>query len=125
MVRILCIFLATLFANHFLFSKSATESEDVRANFSEREKAWWAIQPIGKNNLKFSANPVDYFIQEKLDFNELKLSKELIRFKSITPKDAGAINFLRKNLKLKNSQTPKSKAIFGIFPPISPKSASK
>ena len=76
MVRILCIFLATLFANHFLFSKSATESEDVRANFSEREKAWWAIQPIGKNNLKFSANPVDYFIQEKLDFNELKLSPQ-------------------------------------------------
>ena len=26
--------------------------------------------------------------------NELKLAKELIRFPSVTPKDAGAINFL-------------------------------
>mgnify|MGYP006218368797 CR=1 FL=1 len=26
--------------------------------------------------------------------NELQLSKELIRFPSVTPKDAGAINFL-------------------------------
>ena len=34
-------------------------------------------------------------------------------------------SFLRKNVKLKNSQTPKSKAIFGIFLPISPKSARK
>ena len=33
-------------------------------------------------------------------FNELKLTKELIRFPSITPKDAGAINFLSKKLKL-------------------------
>ena len=31
--------------------------------------------------------------------NELKLAKELIRFQSITPRDAGAINFLRKKLK--------------------------
>ncbi len=31
--------------------------------------------------------------------NELKLAKELIRFPSITPKDAGAINFLSKKLK--------------------------
>ena len=30
--------------------------------------------------------------------NELKLSKELIRFQSITPRDAGAINFLLRNL---------------------------
>ena len=28
--------------------------------------------------------------------NELKLAKELIRFQSITPRDAGAINFLLK-----------------------------
>ena len=32
--------------------------------------------------------------------NELKLAKELIRFPSITPRDAGAINFLYKKLKL-------------------------
>ena len=76
MSRIIYIFLATLFANHFLFSKSATESEDVRANFSEREKAWWAIQPIRKNTLNFPANPVDYFIQEKLETNELQLSPQ-------------------------------------------------
>ena len=31
--------------------------------------------------------------------NELKLSKDLIRFPSITPKDAGAIRFLSKKLK--------------------------
>ena len=31
--------------------------------------------------------------------NELELAKELIRFPSITPKDAGAINFLSKKLK--------------------------
>ena len=29
-----------------------------------------------------------------LNINELKLAKDLIRFPSITPKDAGAINFL-------------------------------
>jgi succinyl-diaminopimelate desuccinylase len=33
------------------------------------------------------------------NFNELKLAKDLIRFPSITPKDAGAINFLSKQLK--------------------------
>ena len=31
--------------------------------------------------------------------NELQLSKDLIKFPSITPNDAGAINFLRKKLK--------------------------
>jgi succinyl-diaminopimelate desuccinylase len=33
------------------------------------------------------------------NINELKLAKELIRFPSITPRDAGAINFLSKQLK--------------------------
>ena len=33
------------------------------------------------------------------DFNELTLSKELIKFPSVTPKDAGAIGFLNKRLK--------------------------
>jgi len=76
MIRIIYILLATLFANHFLFSKSATQSDVVRANFSEREKAWWAIQPIRKNTLNFPANPVDFFIQEKLEPNELELSPQ-------------------------------------------------
>ena len=31
--------------------------------------------------------------------NELQLSKDLIRFQSITPKDLGAISFLGKKLK--------------------------
>ena len=31
--------------------------------------------------------------------NELQLSKDLIRFPSVTPKDAGAIKFLSKKLK--------------------------
>ena len=34
------------------------------------------------------------------NINELKLAKELIRFPSITPEDAGAINFLSKQLRL-------------------------
>ena len=34
-----------------------------------------------------------------MSINELKLAKELIRKPSITPKDAGAINLLAKNLK--------------------------
>ena len=34
-----------------------------------------------------------------LNINELKLAKDLIKFPSITPKDAGAINFLSKQLK--------------------------
>ena len=33
------------------------------------------------------------------NINEIKLSKELIRIPSITPVDAGAINFLSKKLK--------------------------
>ena len=33
------------------------------------------------------------------NINELKLAKELIKFPSVTPKDAGAINFLSKKLK--------------------------
>ena len=32
-------------------------------------------------------------------YNEIKLAKELIRFPSITPVDAGAIKFLAKKLK--------------------------
>ena len=76
MVRIICILLSVLFANNFLFSKSDTKSEDVRANFSDREKAWWAIQPIRKNSFNFPVNPVDYFIQEKLESNELQLSPQ-------------------------------------------------
>ena len=76
MSRIICILLATLFATPFLFPKSATKSEDVRANFSDREKAWWAIQPIRKNTLNSPANPVDYFIKEKLESNELQLSPQ-------------------------------------------------
>ena len=34
-----------------------------------------------------------------LNINELKLAKDLIRFPSITPKDAGVINFLSKQLR--------------------------
>ena len=35
-----------------------------------------------------------------MSISELKLAKELIRKQSITPKDAGAINLLAKNLRL-------------------------
>ena len=37
--------------------------------------------------------------------NELKLAKELIKFPSVTPKDAGAIVFLSKQLKSIKLQT--------------------
>jgi hypothetical protein len=76
MNRFLYIFLATLFANPFLFSKSATQSEDVRANFSDREKAWWAIQPIRKNTLNFLLIQWITSFQEKLETNELQLSPQ-------------------------------------------------
>ena len=33
-------------------------------------------------------------------FNEVKLAKELIKFPSITPVDAGVMRFLEKNLKM-------------------------
>ena len=33
------------------------------------------------------------------NINELTLAKELIKFQSVTPKDAGAIGFLAKQLK--------------------------
>ena len=39
-----------------------------------------------------------YEINAKID--ELKLAKELITFSSVTPVDAGAINYLSKKLKL-------------------------
>ena len=38
---------------------------------------------------------------------ELQLSKDLIRFPSITPKDAGAIKFLSKKLKKLGFKTKK------------------
>ena len=34
------------------------------------------------------------------NINELKLAKKLIKFPSVTPRDAGAIKFLSKQLKL-------------------------
>ena len=54
-----------------------SKSLNIMINFSEREKAWWAIQPIRKKTLNFPANPVDYFIQEKLKSNELQLSPQM------------------------------------------------
>ena len=32
-------------------------------------------------------------------YNELNLSKDLIKFQSITPKDSGAINFVKKKIR--------------------------
>ena len=37
------------------------------------------------------------------NINELKLAKELIKFPSITPKDAGAISFLSRQLRTLDS----------------------
>ena len=38
------------------------------------------------------------------NFDELQLSKDLIKFPSVTPIDAGAISYLSKNLKTKRIQ---------------------
>ena len=37
--------------------------------------------------------------------NELQLAKELIKFPSITPVDAGIMKFLEKKLKINNLET--------------------
>ena len=70
MVRIICIFLSVLFANPFLFTKSATKSEDVRANFSER-KSLWAIQPIRKTDLEFSL--IQWIISSRKSSNPMNI----------------------------------------------------
>ena len=56
------------------------------------------------------------------NINELKLAKDLIKFPSITPKDAGAINFLSKQLrslgftcKILEFKDKKSKPIKNIY----------
>tara|TARA_B100000965_G_scaffold289888_1_gene247706 strand:+ start:525 stop:1682 length:1158 start_codon:yes stop_codon:yes gene_type:complete len=60
--------------------------------------------------------------------NELKLAKELIRFPSVTPKDAGAINFLSKKLrslgfkcKILEFKDKKSKPIKNLYARIGTK----
>ena len=54
--------------------------------------------------------------------NELKLAKDLIKFPSVTPKDAGAINFLKKELnklgfkcKILEFKEKKSKPIKNLY----------
>ena len=61
--------------------------------------------------------------------NELKLAKDLIKFPSITPKDAGAINFLSKQLKALGSnckilefKDKKSKPIKNLYARLGKKS---
>ena len=56
------------------------------------------------------------------DIDQLKLAKDLIRFQSITPKDAGAINFLSKklrslgfNCKILEFKDKKSKPIKNLY----------
>ena len=60
--------------------------------------------------------------------NELKLSKELIRFPSVTPNDAGAIDFLSKklkklgfNCKILEFKEKKSKSIKNLYARIGKK----
>ena len=56
------------------------------------------------------------------NINELKLAKDLIKFPSVTPNDAGAINFLSKqlkvlgfNCKILEFKDKKSKAIKNLY----------
>jgi len=63
------------------------------------------------------------------NINELKLAKDLIKFPSITPKDAGAINFLSKQLrslgftcKILEFKDKKSKPIKNLYARIGKKS---
>jgi len=64
-----------------------------------------------------------------LNINELKLAKDLIRFPSITPKDAGVINFLSKQLrslgfhcKILEFKDKKSKPIKNLYARLGKKS---
>ena len=63
------------------------------------------------------------------NINELKLAKDLIKFPSITPKDAGAINFLSKqlrslgfNCKILEFKDKKSKPIKNLYARLGNKS---
>jgi succinyl-diaminopimelate desuccinylase len=63
------------------------------------------------------------------NINELKLAKDLIKFPSITPKDAGAINFLSKqlrslgfNCKILEFKDKKSKPIKNLYARLGKKS---
>ncbi|MBD37011.1 MAG: hypothetical protein CMI28_02905, partial [Opitutae bacterium] len=44
--------------------------------FSKEEKEWWAIQPLRSPKAKTEGNPVDYFIQRKLEKQNLGLSRQ-------------------------------------------------
>ena len=44
--------------------------------FSKEEKEWWAIQPLRSPKAQTEENPVDYFIQRKLEKQNLGLSRQ-------------------------------------------------
>ncbi|MDA7757816.1 DUF1549 and DUF1553 domain-containing protein [Opitutales bacterium] len=56
---------------------AANSPENITSStrkFSKEEKAWWAIQPLRSPKAQTEENPVDYFIQRKLDKQNLGLS---------------------------------------------------
>ena len=75
-----------------LFSLSLigiAESADYKHAFSNEEKAWWAIQPVGnqavpENGETWARNEIDFFVVRKLDENNLSPApaaspRELVR----------------------------------------------
>ena len=44
--------------------------------FSKEEKEWWAIQPLRSPKAQTEGNPVDHFIQRKLEKQNLGLSRQ-------------------------------------------------
>ena len=44
--------------------------------FSKEEKEWWAIQPLRSPKAQTEGNPVDYFIQRKLEKKNLRFSRQ-------------------------------------------------
>ena len=56
---------------------AANSPENIASSprkFSKEEKEWWAIQPLKIPKAQTEGNPVDYFIQRKLEKQNLGLS---------------------------------------------------
>ena len=56
---------------------AANSPENITSStrkFSKEEKEWWAIQPLKIPKAQTEGNPVDYFIQRKLEKQNLGLS---------------------------------------------------
>ena len=69
---IIALMVAKLIVLHAANSPETITSSTRK--FSKEEKEWWAIQPLRSPKAQTEENPVDYFIQRKLDKQNLGLS---------------------------------------------------